>query len=195
MVSVEKVRIKTITEHSVCLDILPEKSKILDLGCRGFQFAKYFDGLGHEVYSVDMDNTVSAQLMDKNKYFTLAITDLDGYVGIQRSNDPQATKVKEGVDVKSMTLESFSKMVGIEFWDLIKMDIEGSEFNVIMSMTRPMAKQLSIEFHLHTDAYAQIGMQLMERQLKNLGYESVSHKLTEQYGAGYNYWDSLFILK
>lgn len=94
-----------------------------------------------------------------------------------------------------MTLESFSKMVGIEFWDLIKMDIEGSEFNVIMSMTRPMAKQLSIEFHLHTDAYAQIGMQLMERQLKNLGYESVSHKLTEQYGAGYNYWDSLFILK
>lgn len=180
----------TIAEHKVDLKFLPDKAKILDIGCRNFQFTKYFRDLGHEVYPVDIDI-----LETDEKYYRVGITDINGKMGVQRSSDPQATTLTTGDEIVVYTLETFSALNGINKWDLIKMDVEGSEFNIIMGMTKPMATQLSIEFHLHTGVYSEIGMQLMERQLKNLGYKAVSHELTNQHGAGYNYWDSLFILK
>ena len=182
--------IKTIAEHKVDLSLLPDKANILDLGCRGFAFYEYFKTKGHEVYPVDIDI-----LETEHKYFRVGITDINGKMGVEHSNDPQATTLKAGDEIVVYTLETFSALNGVNKWDLIKMDVEGSEFNIIMGMTKPMAKQLSIEFHLHTGVYSEIGMQLMERQLKVLGYEPVSHELTNQHGAGVNYWDSLFILK
>lgn len=181
---------KIIAEHKVDLKLLPERANILDLGCRGFEFTNYFRLKGHSVYPVDID-----ELDTDEKYFRVGITDINGKMGVQKSNDPQATTLTQGNDIVVYTLETFSALNGINKWDLIKMDVEGSEFNIIMGMTRPMATQLSIEFHLHTGVYSEIGMQLMERQLKALGYEIVSHELTNQHGAGFNYWDSLFILK
>lgn len=180
--------IKTVAEHKVDMSLLPEKANILDIGCRGFQFYEYFKNLGHDVYPVDIDI-----LETDHKYYLVGITDINGKMGVEKTNDPQGTRLKEGDEIIVYTLETFSALQGINKWDLIKMDVEGSEFNIIMGMTRPMAKQLSIEFHLHTGVYSEIGMQLMERQLKNLGYNPVSHELTNQHGAGFNYWDSLWV--
>jgi hypothetical protein len=116
-------------------------------------------------------------------------------MGVQKTNDPQATSLTAGDEIVVYTLETFSALNGVNMWDLIKIDVEGSEFNIIMGMTRPMAKQLSIEFHLHTGLYSEFAMKLMEARLSVLGYEAVSHELTSQHGAGYNYWDSLWVLK
>jgi len=177
-----------IAEHTVDLSLLPKTGTILDIGCRGFQFTNYFKELGHNVYPVDIDEL-------EGEYYRCGITDINGKMGIHKTNDPQATSLKYGDEIVVYTIETFSALQGIVFWDLIKMDVEGSEFNIIMGMNKPMAKQLSIEFHLHTGLYSDIGMQLMERKLESLGYEPISHDLTAQHGAGYNYWDSLFVLK
>jgi len=182
--------IKTIAEHKVDLSLLPDKANILDLGCRGFEFYEYFKAKGHDVYPVDIDI-----LETEHKYYRVGITDINGKMGVQKTNDPQATSLKVGDEIVVYTLETFSALNGVNMWDLIKMDVEGSEFNIIMGMTRPMAKQLSIEFHIHTGIYSEIGMQLMERQLTTLGYIPVSHELTNQHGAGFNYWDSLWVLQ
>lgn len=187
--------IEVIAEHSVDLALLRPASIILDCGCRGFAFTKAMRDYGHHVWPVDMD-----LLNEGQAYYQAAIGAEDGTVGIDRCADPQATKMNKagGKDlIRCYALETITtQFIGEgEVWDLIKLDIEGAEYEVIMAMERPMAKQLSIEFHLHTGIYTQVEMRQMENKLHELGYIAVNHPYTSQHGAGSNYWDSLFILK
>jgi hypothetical protein len=193
--------IQTIHEHSYDSSLLPERANILDLGCLGFLFTKHMRNLGHATFAVDLG------IFHDEDYHRCAISDYDGDALIKRNNDPQATRiVKHNFPVLNprtaedlidcYKLSTFSKkLVGVDFWDLIKMDVEGSEYQVIMSLEKAPSKQLSIEFHLHTGIYGQYEMTLMEDKLKALGYIQVKHELTAEHCAGYNYWDSLFILK
>lgn len=189
--------ITVIAEHSVDLSLLPDKANILDLGCRGFLFTNELRRLGYNVEAVDIDDLFNPSGdNDWTKYEQMAICGFDGVVGIERSNDPQATKIGHGSEkVQCMTLSTFSKFKNILFWDLIKIDIEGSEYEVIMSLTEPPARQLSIEFHLHTKIYGEAQVKEMEDKLVSLGYYPAKHDKTSEHGCGQNYWDSLWILK
>lgn len=185
----------TIAEHTVDLSLLPEKANILDLGCRGFLFGNYFYNLYHHVYSVDIGKF-------PGHYHRMAITDFNGFAYIKESRDPQAirivkNKAKDATEVITcMTLDTFTPFCGVRgSWDIIKMDIEGAEYEVIMSLTEPPATQLSIEFHLHTKIYGDAEVRQMEDKLLSLGYFPVKHDKTNAHGCGQNYWDSLFILQ
>jgi FkbM family methyltransferase len=186
--------ITVIAEHSVDITLLPDKANILDLGCRGFLFSDEMKRLGFNVAPVDVDD-----LGSEKWYIRAAATNINGgYVKLIKSNDPQATRIKQSdkpTSISSYTINGFCGIFGLESWDLIKIDIEGSEYEVIMSLTEPPAKQLSIEFHLHTKIYGEKEMREMDAKLSSLGYEAVSHVMTSQHGMGMNYWDSLFILK
>ena len=186
--------IEVIAEHSVDLSLLPEKANVLDLGCRGFAFTHALRERGHHVVPIDID-----RLHDGQAYYQCAISDFDGRVAILKSSDPQATRIdpdREGT-VPCYTLPSLSAnfLHKNQIWDLIKMDIEGAEYQVIMSMEKAWATQLSVEFHCHTGQINQAQMKQMENKLKNLGYKFASHSQSQQHGAGWSYWDSLFILK
>lgn len=186
--------ITVIAEHSVCLGLLQPKSTILDCGARGFAFTHALRDLGHHVVPIDID-----RLHDGQAYYQCAVADHDGKVAVLKSSDPQATRIDpdhEG-SVPCYTLSTLSAnfLHKNQLWDVIKIDIEGAEYSVIMAMDRPYARQLSIEFHLHTGIYTMVEMRRMEANLKDLGYKAVSHEYTTQHGAGFNYWDSLFILK
>jgi len=183
---------KLIAEHYVQLDKLRSPANILDLGCRGFEFTNYFDQRGDYVLPVDMDD----RLLKDRKYLTLAISDYNGVTGIRRTNDPQATSMKidtHGEVVNVATLEALSAEVKVPYWDLIKIDVEGSEYQIIMSLKEALAQQISVEFHLHTGIYTQYHVDQMVNKLLSLGYKIVVHELTNQHGAGFNYWSSLFI--
>ncbi len=181
--------ITTVAEHSVDLDILPPEANILDLGCRGFAFTKFFRDLGHKVWPVDID-----RLDEGQAYYQMAISNFEGRTGILHTGDKQATRMQSGDEVPCHTLATFTKLAEIKKrWDLIKIDVEGAEYEIIMSLTKAPAKQISIEFHLHTGIYTQKEMLEMEVKLATLGYVAHIHQLTEAHGAGYNYWDSLFI--
>jgi hypothetical protein len=187
--------IEVIAEHSVDLSLLPEKAFVLDIGCRGFQFTDAMTDLGHIVYPVDIDKLHQHNRPSYRRYYIMAISGKNGTCSVKYSNDPQATKIVDGPDILMYTVKSFSDFVEVKFWDLIKIDIEGSEYEVMMSLTEPPAKQLSIEFHLHTGVYGDKQVKEMEDKLIALGYLPVKHDKTSQHGAGYNYWDSLFILQ
>lgn len=194
------MNIQIFAEHSVDLSLLTSGSKVLDLGCRGFEFSKAMYDLKCQVFSLDIDDLPPCQHLNEMglplSYFRCAVSDYDGRAGVTRGNDPQGTRIERGGnEVKCMTLGSLSVKWGIYFWDVIKIDIEGSEYEVIMSMDKAPAKQLTIEFHLHTGAYEVFEMNAMENKLKALGYIPVKHEYTSEHGAGKNYWDSLFILK
>lgn len=192
------MNIQVIAEHSVCMDLLPPKANILDLGARGGQFANYFKELGHNVFSVDCDNLPGIT------HPNLAISDYDGIATIIKDKDPQATRIKryrEGMPsvnlVECWTLQKFSESVDVEVdgWDLIKFDIEGSEREVIHAMNYAPAKQISLEAHCHTNIYSKDEAELMMIKLQSLGYLIVHSPWTQQHGSGWNYWDILAILK
>lgn len=190
--------IEVIAEHSVEMSLLPPTARILDIGSRGFQFANHFKAWGHEVVTIDADPQVKSS--DHDNHYSIAISDFNGYVRLVRSGDAQATRIEKTMNgnnlmVECVTLQSFSEAVKIEFWDLIKIDVEGSELNIIQSMSKPFSRQISCEFHLHTHAYGIVEMSIMENKLRQLGYEPVQHEMTRQHGLGLNFWDSLFILK
>lgn len=189
--------IETIHEHSVDTSLLPDGANILDIGCRGFLFCGHFDDLGHNVVAVDADDG----LQNRGKYINCAISDFDGKVFLIRNSDAQATSISKkcpnevATVIDCFKLETFSNGLSISFWDLIKIDVEGSEYEIIMSLEKAPAKQLSIEFHLHTGIYGFEEITMMENKLLALGYFPVKHDISEQHGAGKNYWDSLWILK
>jgi hypothetical protein len=184
--------IKVIAEHSVNEKLLDYGSKILDIGCRGFLFMDHFrNKCKYHCVGVDIDDLDA----ENRNFMQVAITGKTQKVGIHKTNDPQAPSVKPGNQIQAYTLDDFSKLVGVPFWDLIKMDIEGSELEVIMSLTKAPAKQLSIEFHLHTGIYSKEDVDQMLYHLTLLGYNVIKHELTSEHGAGFNYWDSLFILE
>lgn len=185
------MKITTIAEHSVCLDELRSPANILDLGCRGFDFTNYFDKRGDFVIPVDID-----LLPNTRPYVRVAISNYIGTCGIKRSKDAQAMAMSRIITdevVNCTTLEALSKDAGISYWDLIKCDIEGSEYEVIMSLTKAPSKQWSFETHLHTGAYGMAEVKLMEEKLKSLGYAPVKHELTKAHGLPENYWDSLWV--
>lgn len=192
------MKIETIAEHSVDVDRLKRGSKILDLGCRGFLFADEMRRRCYEVYTVDVDPKIKN---DDPYHHQIAIAGENGTCCVFYTSDPQATKIKksniplDGFDVPMITLQEFSKKVDVKYWDVIKIDIEGTEYEVIMNMEKPIADQLSIEFHLHTGAYGELEMLLMEDKLTRLGYYPIQHEKTRMHGLSYNYWNSLFVLK
>lgn len=183
--------IQVIAEHSVCMDLLPEKANILDLGCRGFEFTNYFRSLGHNVIPVDIDD------FKRSDYYRLAVSDYVGTAHIFRSRDPQATRIDSnihtGEQISVYDMHALCKLVGVKHFDLIKMDVEGEEKQIIMSMHHDYATQLSIEFHLHTNAYPIDEVHKMKVRLRNLGYNWSLHEKSARHGCGMNYWDSLFI--
>lgn len=178
-----------IAEHSVAMHLLSQYATILDAGCRGMEFAKYMLDKGYRVISMDIDK------LGHDGYLRVALGGELKRVGINKTKDPQATCICAGNDIACWDLPMVCQYAQVNMFDLIKMDIEGSEYEVIMSMNRAYAKQLSIEFHLHTGAYKDADMTIMENKLVALGYFPVSHDLTKQHGMGFNYWDSLWILK
>jgi hypothetical protein len=181
--------IATIAEHTVDLSLLPEEAKVMDAGCRGFLFTDEMRRMGHEVYAIDID------FLWPRQHFLCAIAGYTGTCSVKKSNDPQATQMVAGSELPCYTIEDFGKLVDIQFWDVIKLDIEGAEYPSIMALTEPPATQLSIEFHLHTGIYGDSQIKEMEDKLLSLGYFPVKHDKTSQHGCGMNYWDSLFILQ
>lgn len=186
------MKLITIAEHTVDLETLRKPANILDLGCRDFEFTNYFDKRGDFVGPVDID----PKLEGDRPYLNMAITDYIGVCGIKRSSDAQATKMSRTIGeetIQCTTLEKLMENMNIPYFDLIKIDVEGAEYEIIRSLTKAPAKQISCEFHLHTGAYSQGDVALMVAKLHSLGYKTVTHELTSQHGAGMNYWDSLWI--
>lgn len=194
------MNIITVAEHSFDLDLINESTnseglrpRIIDIGCRGLLLLKWFIDNYKFCYFVAVD----ADKIDGEEYLykQCAVSNYTGKCSLVKSRDLQATKIKGGDEIDCYTLEDLMKFYNVPFFDLIKIDIEGSEYEVIMSLTKAPATQLSIEFHLHTGVYGMDAVQEMVDKLEDLGYEIAKHELTEAHGCGYNYWDSLFILK
>jgi hypothetical protein len=185
--------IETIAEHKIDFDYISPKGWILDIGCLGFAFYKHMKLLGYNVIGVDIQI-----LPNEFPYNRVAISNTNGVAYIEYNHDKQATRLSKKetpYPIQCETIERFSEHYCMtKPWDLIKLDCEGSEYDIIMGLEYAPAKSLSIEFHMHTDVYGEKEVKQMIEKLISLGYKVVSHEKSIMHGLKPNYWSSLFIM-
>lgn len=182
---------------------------VLDVGCRGFQFADevayIYDGM---VYALDPSPDVSFPSTSRIKFFPYALvakeSDQIQKISFALNSDAEAHHVvaantpahgsERVVQVDAVGLFQFMKMVAVQSWAAIKLNCEGSEYELLYNWPGPIADQISVSFHEHTGADRLISTDSVVSHLRTW-YKPVRHVRDARYGAGHNYWDSLFVLK
>lgn len=175
--------IQVVHEHSVCVSMLAPHSRILDAGCRDFEFTNAFRNLGHQVTAIDIGAF-------NGNYLRVGLSTTFKSCFISDDKDPQANKLSETGrhKINAVPLSELERIAGGKF-DLIKLDIEGEELPVLASLKHPIAKQISVEFHAHC---GQTKQQLDELLDWLSEWYSIHNRIWEErHGAGFNYWDIL----
>lgn len=189
------MNIQTIAEHSVDIDLL-NGGICIDAGCRGFQFSEAMRDLGCEVIAMDIEDM---EVPDNIFFLKMALMDKPGEYYYVHTKDQQARFISNkgipviGAGVNEMYDDLLRQEKAI---DVLKLDIEGSEYFILSDPNfKPIPKQISVEFHMHChkDLHDKYYDKCMENLLKY--YVPVSHFQTQEHGAGWNYWNSLFIRK
>lgn len=201
-----RVTITEVYEHSVDLSMINLGSRVVDLGCRSLGWSKAMLQHVGQILAVDADESIMMEEKDGRISFLHAAVwsnsdqpvqfikfgnGTGNYVESLKNNHPGG-HTKELV--ATVTLDDLIELTGGLLFDLIKMDIEGAEIEVLSKLKAPPARQLTVEFHLHTGTSMTEVAEVVQH-LRDIGYEVIQHELTKRHGLGANFWDSLFILK
>lgn len=204
-----------IAEHTIDVDLLTPGGWVLDAGCRNFHFAHHLAERGCRVLAIDADPTVEVPetieigtdkvvtKLNKPTYLNRAIAAENGMRSLVMSQDPQARYLSPvgfsavgGHKIKAMTVEMLMNLVDSPpwQWDVIKLDVEGSEYDILQAWPGPITKQISIEFHEHVCPRPP---EVYEAIFKHLGqwYDVIQHVKDARYTCPENYWDSLLVIK
>lgn len=184
----------TIAEHTIAPELL-SGGCCIDVGCRGFEFALGMVELGCKVLAFDIEDMESPH--KDIEFRKAAVLDKPGKVKVLMTQDPQARHIStEGVTVDAWGINilfGIAQAARLEI-DVLKLDCEGSEYRILSAPDfQPVARQITVEFHEH--AHKAMHDELFPACMHNLiqYYEPVQHIRDSRYGAGFNFWDSLFV--
>lgn len=189
--------ITVVDNHSFREDLLTG-GPVLDAGARGFVFAKWFAERGHDVIAVDPSPDIRESPSDKIGLVNSALVSRKCPVSahLEMGPDPNAwnisfSKVQDSVSVDTITLSDIKLNAGK--WDLIKLNIEGSEYDILDEIAGPIARQIVFSFHEHTDRAR--GREECDRIINKLRtwYDIHNQVWEPRYGCRSNYWDVLAI--
>lgn len=198
--------IVSVDGHSFDDSLLNRGGWVLDVGARGFAFSRDMALRGMNVIPVEPDpaeiypGVIHAAIVADPKQRTAM------YAGWStgEGNHLAATRpshASEYFQVNCLTVQDLMVQQGIERFDLVKLDCEGSEYEILWHWPKHAALQISVEFHdflgrnpsrPNNGAFYEV---LFGGPLAD--YEIVQHVLTPLNPANpvMNYWDSLFQLK
>lgn len=200
--------IVTCDGHSYDESLLTPGGIALDVGARGFKFSERMAELGLSVIAMEPDLSVECpwlpcpllylnKALIGNPEITSAMyaTWSDGSGNHLTSTRPE--HAEEYYAVPCLTLAKLMEHYGIPRFDIVKLDCEGSEYDILWNWPRHAAVQISVEMHDF------LGMRPRETFYEELfagplaDYDVVRHEwkpLCDENPVE-NYWDSLFILK
>lgn len=190
--------LQCIAEHTVDLSLINRDSKVLDLGCRAFTWANAMLEHVGRVCCIDADDDIR-QPDDGRLIFMVAAVDEPnaGRKDLIKSGNGTGNYLKKADDKEGLyytvSLQFLCDFYNVDYWDLIKFDIEGSEIPVLLSLTKPPAKQLSVEWHMHTGTTKEKIHEVFAH-LQSLGYARAYTDYSRKHGLCENYWDVCFIL-
>ena len=207
------MNLQQLSSHTVDLDLLPESPTVLDVGCRDFGFTLAI--LEHRpkarVIAMDPDPEMSLERLPVEAIFLRRalvgdIRQLSNYAGWSTGEGnilcdvaphyAERTHWVMCVNLENLMIEHYPEA---KHFDLVKLDCEGTEYEILEHWPGPVATQISVEFHDWTGPwkeYAASGYyeRLWAGPLHD--YEVVQHELSPV-GPGQHmgHWDSLLRLR
>lgn len=191
-----------VDNHSVDLASLGKKTNVLDVGSRGLRFARFFAERWHRVIALDPGESEVAEGVEVYKLALVGKPSDSGDGKLILTEDREARYVipanaetdRPYLLVKCVTLPEFMKLVGVQEFDLMKLNCEGVEFDILDNLHAPVARQIVVSFHEHC-SHARRGRQAVDNLIAKLGcwYDVVRHVWDERYSAGMNAWDSVLV--
>jgi FkbM family methyltransferase len=171
---------------------------VLDAGARGFEFSKWFADKGHEVYAVDPAPDIQPQPTTSIRFYRQALVGMnsEAFASLNTQGDagawhiqPQDRKITDESTVSCTDVMCFSKAN----WDVIKLNVEGSEYVILDTWPGPIARQIVVSFHEHTPRAK--GRAECDRLIAKMGqwYKAFNVVWEKRYCCSENYWDVLFI--
>lgn len=207
--------IKRFHEHSFRTDLIVPGGWGIDFGCgTDFFVATDMLELGLNVIAVDPNPAIKSVPNVSNLYFErAALATSSGNIELKTYNDNDAASVmtpkndvsylrsKEAVQVSCVTIEDIMLKYNIDEFEILKLDIEGAEYEFLMSLKKPIAKQISVEFHdfRGLNPFYPDNEKYYDALFEKLSkwYTIEKHIIEQHPGldspACYNYWDSLFV--
>lgn len=207
------MNIQTFGEHSLDRDQIEAGGWIADVGCRRFDFSRAVVPLGCKVLALD-PGTIDDPQIDGVRFLNMALvadpnlrTDelyefgggAGSYLG-HLGTQAKAKAIKK--TVRCIDINALMQQFEIQRFEAVKLDCEGSEYEILLRWPGPIAKQLSVEFHDFHESKRPKPLERMgeyyDAMLAHIGqwYDVVKHEQTSIRNiATPNYWDSLFVLK
>ncbi len=159
----------TIDQHTFNKQALVNNEnvlQILDLGCRGFNFSKQIIKLTQnncEITAIDAGIDIIGDPSPNIKFYNkicISNKDIDKmYLKFNYLQDKKQASSIYQVGGKSVYLQTFFIQ---KYYDLIKMDIQGAQYDILQHNNHPIANQITCQFHQHVKS-AKIGMHNLEK--------------------------------
>lgn len=142
-----------IDGHIIDAKALKPKEWILDAGCRGFSLKNHL-GNKFKYLCLDPDNTIVPAKGVKHEQIALTTYDGEiGYCGWSTGEGNYCYKDKAvwyaetDYKVQCKSIKTLMSEYKIKEFGLAKIDIEGGEYDFLLSIDSPFAKQIAVEFH------------------------------------------------
>jgi FkbM family methyltransferase len=180
------LRFAQVENHTLCTSFLGPTSTVLDLGCNKGAFIRSMrQTYGCRCFAVEPNPGLFERLslMSDIQAFNYAVAGSEGEVDFSLAANDEASSIVRSdsggvgnrVKVKTIGLAGLLRQMGVEYVDLLKVDIEGAEiemFDAMPDSIAPAFGQLTVEFH----DFCGVPISAIERvskKLAKLGYVGI----------------------
>ena len=199
---------RVIKEHTFFDDLLNEEIVVVDLGaCRG-EFINELENVFKikKAILVEANPTNFKSLNPKENYvlYNKAVSEISNqditfYEDTKSPyNGSKIFNYFNGIEhkIKTISLEDLMFENNIDYIDILKIDIEGSEYEVMTNISDECyskIKQITVEFHDFVDPDLKVKTNEIITKLEMLGFNRISKGI--QYMNGSDNYDVLFYKK
>lgn len=166
------MNLKKFGDHTLDADRI-KPGCVLDAGCRDYDFALAILAFSPtlQITCLDIDDDVIRNRPNRPRLVACQlalVAENYPYDFVGRVLAGNGSRVIDGNEVPTIKLSSLpTKMYPYE---AVKLDIEGSEYDVLLTWPGPVADQITVEYHEHTgQGKAKHGADIYDRIAKHLG--------------------------